>query len=146
MCWSTHFPWVRCFRIKPHINWYFISSLSMVQSSSLNSTIFVYIPYHTESNKPCEPVALDVCTWIKGDSTNRWKRVAWNDVTKHFPFHKAAISTNLLESFKDRKVKCTIKRLFVVLILCQPSSGVSPLTYTKNQTLFKHRQWDIPQL
>ena len=48
---------------------------------------------------------LNVCTQIKTSSTNGRKRIAWDDVTKHFLFHKAAILTNSLESFKHWNVE-----------------------------------------
>ena len=43
---------------------------------------------------------LNGCAWIESDLTNKRKREAWDDVTKRYLFHKTAISTNLLMSFK----------------------------------------------
>ena len=41
---------------------------------------------------------------------NQWKKtVAWDDVTKRFLFHKAAILTNSLDSFKHLNIKYIIK-------------------------------------
>ena len=43
---------------------------------------------------------LNAYTQIEAISTNRRKQVAWDDVIKYFLFHKAAILTNSLDSFK----------------------------------------------
>ena len=52
---------------------------------------------------------LNVCTWIEAAVTNGRKQVLWDDVTKHFPIHKAAIITNLLNSFQHWDTKHAIK-------------------------------------
>ena len=52
---------------------------------------------------------LNVYTRIKAGSTNGRKRVAWDDVTKCFLFHKTAILTNSVDSFKHWNVKYVIK-------------------------------------
>ena len=66
---------------------------------------------------------LNVCTRIEAGLTNVRKRVAWNDVTKHFLFHKAVILTNSLDSLKHWNIKYIIKvkKLLVALVPCQPS-------------------------
>ena len=52
---------------------------------------------------------LNLCTRIEAGSNNGRKRVAWDDVTKHFLFHKAAILTNPVKLFKHWNVKYVIK-------------------------------------
>ena len=60
-------------------------------------------------------LCLNVCTWNEADSTNGRKQVAWYDVTKCFVFHKAAILTNFLESFKHLNVKYAIKIKYCIM-------------------------------
>ena len=52
---------------------------------------------------------LNVCTRIEASSTNGRKQVAWDDVTNRFLFYKAAILTNLVDSFKHWNGKYVIK-------------------------------------
>ena len=66
------------------------------------------------------------CTWtyIQGlKQIDGRKSVVRDDVTKSFPFHKAAVSINSLE---HRKVEYAIKvnYVLVALILCQTSSAI----------------------
>lgn len=48
-------------------------------------------------------------TRIKAESTNGRNQEAWIDVTKHFPVHKTAVSTNWLNSLKQWNIKYAIK-------------------------------------
>ena len=51
---------------------------------------------------------FNVCTQVEAGSTNGIKQVVWDDVTKRFLFHKAAISTNSVNSFKHQNFKYVI--------------------------------------
>ena len=52
---------------------------------------------------------LCVCTQIEAGSTNGRKQLAWDDVRNRFLFYKAAILTNLVDTFKHWNVKHVIK-------------------------------------
>ena len=52
---------------------------------------------------------VSFCTRIKAGSTNGRKRITWDDVTKHFLFHKTAILTNSVDAFKHGNVEYVIK-------------------------------------
>ena len=54
---------------------------------------------------PANLSTFTVCTQVEAGSTSG---VAWDDVTKRFLLHKAAILTNLVDSFKHRNVKYVI--------------------------------------
>ena len=65
----------------------------MAQPTPVNPTIFVQIPLHNNImvQRSREPVSLEYMHTNRS-SFNQWKkRVAWDDVTKRFLFHKAAI-------------------------------------------------------
>ena len=51
---------------------------------------------------------LKVWKQNEAGSTNERKRVAWDDVTKRFLFHKAAVLTTSLDSFKHWNIKYVI--------------------------------------
>ena len=73
----------------------------MVQSIPVNHIIFIQIPLHIGSVRSyVSQFCLNVCIRIETGSTNRRKRVAWDDVTKYFLFHKEAILTNLFEALE----------------------------------------------
>ena len=47
---------------------------------------------------------MDGCTKIEAESTSGRKQEAWIDVTKHFPVHKTALSTNWLDQGMEYQI------------------------------------------
>ena len=45
-------------------------------------------------------LSMNRCARIEEDSTNGRKQESWDDLTKCFPFHKTAVSTNPLGALK----------------------------------------------
>ena len=52
---------------------------------------------------------MNRCARIEENSTNGRKQETWDDVTKCFPFHKTAVSTNPLGALEHWNVKYAIK-------------------------------------
>ena len=81
----------------------------MVQATPINPTVFVQIPLHYSVTSHVIQFRRNVYTRIEAGLTNGRKRIAWDDVTKHFLFHKAAILTNLVDSFKHGMLNMQLK-------------------------------------